>query len=74
MEMMDIAAAIGWLNDSAQLMVVSGQSLEPQPEGKCDPLKRDLIAAKRKFVEVLLNNYDPAAKVITEQMLLECPC
>jgi hypothetical protein len=73
MEMMDIPAAIGWLNDSAELMVVLGQALEPQPEGECDPLDRELIAAKRKLVEALLNNYDPAAKVITDQMLLEMP-
>jgi hypothetical protein len=66
MEMMDIPAAIGWFKDSAELMKVLGKALEPQPEGECDPLDR-------KFVGVLLNNYDPAAKVITDQMFLELP-
>ena len=73
MEMMDIPAAIGWYKDSAELMMVMGNSLEPQPEGECDPKDREVIAAKRKLVVSLLENSDAMSTAITDQMFLELP-
>jgi hypothetical protein len=46
MEMMDIRAAIRWLNESSDLMTVIIKSLESQPKGETDTLKRELIAAQ----------------------------
>ena len=73
MEMMDIRAAIGWYKDSAELMKVLGKALEPQPEGECDPLDRELIAAKRKLVVSLLDSSAAASLTIMDQMFLELP-
>jgi hypothetical protein len=73
MEMMDIPAAIGWYKDSAELIKVLGKALEPQPEGECHPLNRELIAAKRKLVESLMRSTTIASILITDQMFLELP-
>jgi hypothetical protein len=73
MEMMDIPAAIDWLNGSAELMKVSAKALEPQPEGECDPLDREVIAAKRKLVASLLHNTAAASFAIMDQIFVELP-
>jgi hypothetical protein len=71
MEMMDIRAAIRWLNESSDLMTVIGKSLESQPKGETDTLKRELIAAHRAAIEATLNNSIIAAILIGDQVLLE---
>jgi cellobiose-specific phosphotransferase system component IIA len=71
MEMMDIRAAIRWLNESSDSMTVIVKSLESQPKGETDSLKRELIAAHRAAVEATLNNSIIAARLIGEQVLLE---
>jgi hypothetical protein len=73
MEMMDIRAAIRWLNESSDGMMVIGKSLESQPKGESDPLKRELIAAQRAAVEAFLNTSLVSARLIGEQVLLELP-
>jgi hypothetical protein len=73
MEMMDIRAAIRWLNESSDGMMVFGKSLESQPKGESDPLKRELIAAQRAAVEAFLNTSLVSARLIGEQVLLELP-
>src|SRR5258705_11666330 len=71
MEMMDIRAAIRWLNESSDSMIVMGKTLESQPKGETDPLKRELIAAQRAAIEAALNNSIIAAILIGDQVLLE---
>jgi hypothetical protein len=71
MEMMDIRAAIRSLNESSDLTTVSVKSLESQPKGETDTLKRELIAAQRAAIEATLNNSIIAAILISEQMILE---
>src|SRR6266403_197473 len=74
MEMMDIRAAIRWLNESSDLMMVIGKSLESQPKGETDFLKRELIAAHRASIEAALNTSSlVAAILISDQMILELP-
>ncbi len=73
MEMMDIRAAIRWLNESSDLMMVIGKSLESQPKGETDFLKRELIAAQRTAIETALNASLVGAILISEQMILELP-
>src|SRR6266403_2725834 len=71
MEMMDIRAAIRWLNESSDWMMVMGKSLESQPKGETDFLKQELIAAQRASIEAALNTSLVAAILISEQMILE---
>jgi len=73
MEMMDIRAAIRWLNESCDLMTVIVKSLESQPKGETDTLKQELIAAQRALIEALLNGSLVSAILISEQMILELP-
>jgi hypothetical protein len=73
MEMMDIRAAIRWLNESCDLMTVIVKSLESQPKGETDTLKRELIAAQRAAIEATLNNSIIAAILIGDQVILELP-
>ena len=73
MEMMDIRAAIRWLNESSDLMTVIVKSLESQRKGQTDTLKRELIAAQRAAVEALLNSSMVTAILISKQMILELP-
>jgi hypothetical protein len=73
MEMMDIRAAIQWLNESCDLMTVIVKSLESQPKGETDTLKRELIAAQRAAIEATLNSSMVTAILISEQMILELP-
>jgi hypothetical protein len=73
MEMMDIRAAIRWLNESCDLMTVIVKSLESQPKGETDTLKRELIAAQRAAIEATLNSSMVTAILISEQMILELP-
>jgi hypothetical protein len=71
MEMMDIRAAIRWLNESSDSMTVIVKSLESQPKGETDTLKRELIAAQRAAIEAALNTSLVSARLIGEQVLLE---
>ena len=71
MEMMDIRAAIRWLNESSDLMTVIVKSLESQPKGETDTLKRELIAAQRAAIEAMLKNSIIAAILIGDQVILE---
>ena len=71
MEMMDIRAAIRWLNESSDFMIVMGKTLESQPMGETDSLKRELIAAQRAAIAAALNNSIIAAILIGDQVLLE---
>ena len=71
MEMMDTRAAIRWLNESCDLMTVIVKSLESQPKGETDTLKRESIAAQRAAIEATLNKSIIAAILIGEQVLLE---
>ena len=73
MEMMDIRAAIRWLNESCDLMTVIVKSLESQPKGETDTLKQELIAAQRAAIEATLNKSIVAAILIGEQVILELP-
>jgi hypothetical protein len=73
MEMMDIRAAIRWLNESSDLMVVIGETLESQPKGETDFLKRESIAAQRALIETALTASMVAAIAISDQMILELP-
>jgi len=73
MEMMDIRAAIRWLNESSDWMMVMGKSLESQPQGEMDFLKRELIAAQRASIEAALNNSMIAAILLGDQVVLELP-
>src|ERR1700694_2273929 len=73
MEMMDIRAAIRWLNESSDLMTVIVKSLESQPKGETDSSKRELIAAQRTAIEATLNNSIIAAILIGDQVILELP-
>src|ERR1700694_4832990 len=73
MEMMDIRAAIRWLNESSDLMTVIVKSLESQPKRETDSLKRELIAAQRAAIEAMLNNSIIAAILIGDQVILELP-
>ena len=73
MEMMDIRAAIRWLNESSDLMMVIGKILESQPKGETDFLKQELIAAQRASIEAALNSSMVTAILISEQMILELP-
>jgi hypothetical protein len=73
MEMMDIRAAIQWLNESSDLMVVMSKSLESQPKGESDFLKRELITVQRAFIETALKTSLVAAIAISDQMILEQP-
>jgi hypothetical protein len=73
MEMMDIRAAIRWLNESSDWMMVMSKSLESQPEGEMDFLKRELIAAQRASIESALNNSLIAAILLGDQVMLELP-
>jgi hypothetical protein len=73
MEMMDIRAAIRWLNESSDSMIVMGKTLESQPKGETDFLKRELIAAQRTAIEAALNTSLVAAILIGEQVILELP-
>ncbi len=73
MEMMDIRAAIRWLNESSDLMTVIVKSLESQPKGETDTLKRELIAVQRAAIEAALNSSMVTAILISEQMILELP-
>jgi hypothetical protein len=71
--MMDIRAAIRWLNESSDGMMVMGKSLESQPKGETDFLKQELIAAQRASIEAALNSSMITAILISEQMILELP-
>ena len=71
MEMMDIRAAIRWLNESSDGMMVMGKSLESRPKGETDFLKQELIAAHRASIEAALNSSMVTAILISEQMILE---
>ena len=73
MEMMDIRAAIRWLNESCDLMTVIVKSLESQPKGETDFLKQESIAAQRAAVEALLKTSLVSARLIGKQVLLELP-
>jgi len=73
MEMMDIRAAIRWLNESSDSMIVIGKSLESQPKGESDSLKRELIAAHHAAIEAVLNSSTVIAILIHEQTVLELP-
>jgi hypothetical protein len=73
MEMMDIRAAIRWLNESCDLMKVIVKSLESQPKGETDSLKRELIAAIRAANEAALKSSLASARLIGEQVKLELP-
>ena len=73
MEMMDIRAAIRWLNESSDLMMVIGKILESQPKGETDFLKQELIATQRALIEAALNSSMVTAILISEQMILELP-
>jgi hypothetical protein len=73
MEMMDIRAAIRWLNESSDWVMVMGKSLESQPKGEMDFLKRELVAAKRALIEAALNNSLIAAMLLGDQVILELP-
>jgi hypothetical protein len=73
MEMMDIRAAIRWLNESSDLMTVIVKSLESQPKGEMDFLKRELVAAQRVLIEAALNHSVIAAILLGEQVILELP-
>jgi len=73
MEMMDIRAAIRWLNESSDLMTVIVKSLESQPKGEADFLKRELIATQRALIEAALNSSMVTGILISEQMMLELP-
>ena len=73
MEMMDIRAAIRWLNESSDLMMVIGKILESQPKGETDFLKRELIATQRTAIETALNASLVGAILISEQLILELP-
>jgi hypothetical protein len=73
MEMMDIHAAIRWLNESSDSMVVIGKTLESQPKGETDVLKRESIVAQRALIEAALNSSVIKAILISEQMILELP-
>jgi hypothetical protein len=73
MEMMDIRAAIRWLNESCDLMTVIVKSLESQPKGETDFLKQESIAAQRAAIEALLNTSLVSARLIGKQVLLELP-
>ena len=73
MEMMDIQAAIRWFDESVELMVALGKNLESHPKDESDPLKRELIAAKRDWVEATLKASTLAVLAITRQKTLELP-
>jgi hypothetical protein len=73
MEMMDIRAAIRWLNESSDLMTVIIKSAESQPKGKSDPLKPELIALQRAAIEAAFNSSMAMAARIDEQIILELP-
>ena len=73
MEMMDIRAAIRWLNESCDLMTVIVKSLESQPRGETDFLKQELIATQRALIEAPLNSSMVTGILISEQMILELP-
>jgi hypothetical protein len=73
MEMMDIQAAIRWLNESSDSMVVTGKTLESQPKGEIDFLQRESIAAQRASIETALNTSLVTAILISDQMILELP-
>ena len=73
MEMMDIRAAIQRLNQSSDSMVAMGKTLESQPKGETDFLKRESIAAQRALIETALKTSAIAAILIYDQMMLELP-
>jgi hypothetical protein len=73
MEMMDIREAIRWFNESSDLMVGLGKTLELQPKGETDFLRRESIAAQRVFIENALNTSIVTAILISDQMILELP-
>ena len=73
MEMMDIRAAIRWLNESSDLMTVIVKGLESQPKGETDFLKQELIATQRALIEAALNSSMVTGILISEQMILELP-
>jgi cellobiose-specific phosphotransferase system component IIA len=73
MEMMDIRAAIRWLNESSDLMTMIVKSLESQPKGEMEFLKRELVAAQRVLIEAALNNSVIVAKLLSDQVILELP-
>ena len=73
MEMMDIQAAIRWFDESVELMAVLGKNLKLHPKDEFDPLKRELIAASRDYVEATLRASTLAALAIAPQMTLELP-
>jgi hypothetical protein len=73
MEMMDIRAAIRWLDESSDLMIVMRKNLESHPKDESDVLKRELIVAQRAFVATALNASLVAAIAISDQMILEQP-
>jgi hypothetical protein len=73
MEMMDIHAAIRWLNESSDSMVAIGKTLESQPKGETDFLKGELIAAQRASIEAVLKSSVVTAIIISEQMISELP-
>jgi hypothetical protein len=73
MEMMDIRAAIRWLNESSDSVMAIIKSLESQPKGKRDSLKREIITAQRAAIEAVLNTSTVNAILIYEQAVLELP-
>jgi hypothetical protein len=78
MEMMDIQAAVRWLDESCVLMAALRRTLEShvkfesQPKNDSDPLW-ELITAQREHAEATFKVSLEAASAITGRMLLEQP-
>jgi hypothetical protein len=73
MEMMDTQAAVRWFDDSVVLMMALRKRLESYPKDETDPLRREVIASARDFVEAMLKASYRASIAITHQMSLELP-
>jgi hypothetical protein len=79
MEMMDTQAAVRWFDDSVAMMTAmrkrreSRPKSESHPKAEIDPLRRELIAAARDFIEALLESSNRVAFAIHHQMALELP-
>ena len=73
MEMMDIQAAVRWFDDSVAMMMTMRKRLESHRKDETDPLKREVIAAARDYVEAMLKSSYRHSIAITHQMALELP-
>lgn len=73
MEMMEIRAAIQWLNESSDLMVTVSKTLESFPKAESGFLKQESIGAQRAMFETALNTSTIAAILIHDQMIFELP-